>query len=294
MKAVSLAVLALFTGLIVLLLVADIAYLAQWKVGPRRVCEILGSVEVFNALFLSLLTSGLTLVHVLLTAIPVGYALSRCRFRGHTLVDTAVDVPIVLPPVVIGLSLLAFFGTAPGAFAKEALNALCDTLHGGVSALLALFGASAAGGRALDFWQEIIPGVDGIFGIVLCQYLVAVSYCIRAVKAAFDEVDRNLEDVALTLGCSRARAFFCVTLPLARNGVVAGGVMAWARAMGTFGPLMVFVGTGRRVQVLPTTMWLHLNIGNVESALVVALVTMLMAAAAILLVHKLAPGRRWT
>ena len=70
--------------------------------------------------------------------------------------------------------------------------------------------------------------------------------------------------------------------------------MAWARAIGVFGPLMVFVGTGPRVQVMPTNMWLELNVGNIEVALVVSLITMTIAGAALVLVHYLAPGRSWT
>ena len=128
----------------------------------------------------------------------------------------------------------------------------------------------------------------------MCQYIVSVSYCIRATKSSFDDVDRRLEHVALSLGCSHWQAFCRVTLPLARNGLVAGGVMAWARAIGVFGPLMVFVGTGQSVQVMPTNMWLELNVGNIETALVVSLVTMSIAAIALVCVHHLAPGRKWT
>lgn len=293
-KIVSLVALMLFAGLIILLLVSDLVYMAHWRVGPRQVWEILSSPEVINSFAMSLITSFMTLFWVLLSAIPIGYALSRTRFPGHAVIDTLVDIPIVLPPVVLGLSLLAFFGTDFGASAKEAVNLVCESIHLVVGLPLKLFRGSSIGSHVFTFWKNTEPGVDGLFGIVMCQYLMAVSYCIRAVKTAFEEVDRNLEDVALTLGCSSTMVFRKVTLPLARNGVVAGGVMAWARAMGVFGPLMVFVGTGRRVQVMPTTMWLQLNIGNVESALVIALITMVIAAGAIMLVHKIVPGRRWT
>lgn len=292
-KVISLFALVFFAGLIVLLLVSDLVYMAHWKVGPRKVWEILSSPEVINSFFMSLMTSFITLFWVLLTAIPIGYALSRTRFLGHAVIDTLVDIPIVLPPVVLGLSLLAFFGTDFGASAKEVINLVCERIHLVCGLPLKLFRNTAVGAPLFSFWNNTEPGVDGLFGIVMCQYLMAVSYCIRAVKTAFEEVDRNLEDVALTLGCSSMMVFRRVTLPLARNGVVAGGIMAWARAMGVFGPLMVFVGTGRRVQVMPTTMWLQLNIGNVESALVIALITMIIACGAIMLVHKIVPGRRW-
>ena len=135
--------------------------------------------------------------------------------------------------------------------------------------------------------------VSGL-GIVLCQFLVSVPYCIRAAKASFDEVDRELEAVAMVLGSDRWRTFRGVTLPLARNGLVAGGVMAWARAVGVFGPIMAFVGTGPRVQVMPTCIWLELSVGNIEVSLTLALVMLGLAGAALLAVHVLAPGRSWT
>ena len=85
-----------------------------------------------------------------------------------------------------------------------------------------------------------------------------------------------------------------VTLPLARNGLIAGSIVAWARAIGVFGPLMVFVGTGSRVQVMPTNLWLELNVGNIENALVVALITMLIASIALVITHYMAAGRKWS
>ena len=259
----SFSVLALFAVVILTLLFSDAWYLASHRVGFARITEILTSQDVCRSMVLSVWTSLCSLVLVLLFSIPIGYALSRYRFRGHAFLSTLVDVPIVLPPVVIGISLLAFFGTGMGMAVKEALRA-----------------------ARLD----IISGL----GIVLCQFLVSVPYCIRAVKAAFDEVSNEVEDVALVLGCSQWQAFRRVTLPMARNGLVAGGIMAWARAIGVFGPLMVFIGTGARVQVMPTSIYLELSIGNIETSLTIALVMVLLASVALALVHRLAPGRQWT
>jgi len=263
LKVACTGVLCLFVLVIAALVIADVAYLAHKDVSVGRLWEILCSDEVASGIRLSLITSAVTLVLVMAFAVPIGYGLSRYRFRGHTLVNTIVDVPIVLPPVVIGLSLLALFGTPVGGAIKAALR--------------------GAG------WSLI-----SAVGIVMCQFLVSVSYCIRATKASFDAVDPRLEHVALTLGCSHWRAFRTVALPLARSGLLAGGVMAWARAIGVFGPLMVFVGTGPRVRVMPTAMWLELSVGNVETSLTIALVALALAAAALGFVHWLAPGRKWT
>ena len=196
-------------------------------------------------------------------AVPVGYALSRYRFPGHAVADTIVDLPIVLPPLVIGVSLLVFFQTPLGQFIE--------------------------GPQGLN-----LRFVYTTRGIILCQFLVSASYGIRAAKAAFDGVDRRLEDLALTLGCTRMQAFRKVALPLARNGIVAGAIMAWARAVGVFGPLMIFAGAVRmKTEVMPTTIFLELSIGRVEVAIAVAIAMLTMAAVALILIHSLAPGRRW-
>jgi len=250
--------LCLFALLIVCLVGADISYLGVKKVGLYKAIELLGQERILFALRMSVVTSLTTLILVMITAVPVGYALSRFRFPGIALLNTLVDVPIVLPPVVIGISLLALFSFGVGEPIRRAL----------ASANLSL--------------------VSGV-GIVMCQYLMAVSYGIRSVKTAFQGVDPVLENVARVLGCSEWQAFWRVTLPLARNGLIAGGVMAWARAIGVFGPLMVFVGTGPHVLVMPTTLWLELSIGNIETAIVIALIMLAFAGVALTLVHWFSP-----
>jgi molybdate transport system permease protein len=260
----TLGFLGLFVILIVVLVAADLAYLWVRKLTVAQVARILCSRDVLAAIRMSVITSLVTLGLVILFAVPIGYALSRGRFPGHALVNAIVDVPIVLPPVVIGVSLLAFFGTPVGGAIKQAL-------------------------RSTTGWT-----LTSAIGIVLCQFLVSVSYAIRATKASFDSVGLGLEHVALTLGCTRWRAFWRVTVPLARNGLVAGSVMAWARAIGVFGPLMVFVGTSPRVMVMPTAVWLELSVGNIEVSLTVALAMLVMAVAALAVVHRLAPRRAWT
>jgi len=258
LSAVTVGFLALFLGLVLVLLVADLSY--------TRLSTVLGlfrSRPVLAAMRLTAISSTITLALVVLFSVPVGYALSRYRFPGHAIADTMVDLPIVLPPVVIGVSLLVLFATGPGKW----LNGLIE------SAGLSLYSA---------------------LGIVMCQFLVSASYGIRSAKAAFDSVDRRLEHLALTLGASHWQAFRRVTLPIARNGLIAGIVMAWARAVGVFGPLMVFVGAMRmKTEVMPTTIYLELTVGRVEVALAVAMVMLALATVALVIIHRLASGRRW-
>ena len=251
--------LALFLAGILALIAADLAYLAAKGVGWPQAISLLGEERIIFALRMSVATSLTTLILVMLTAVPIGYALARYRFPGRSFANTLIDAPIVMPPIVIGISILAFFSFGIGDPIKHAL----ESLH-----------------------LSLVSGL----GIVMCQYLVAVSYCIRSAKSAFESVAPDLEKVACVLGCSEWHTFWRVSIPLARNGLVAGGVMAWARAIGVFGPLMVLVGTGPRVLVMPTTLWLELSIGNVETAVCIALIMLAMAGIALTVVHWLEPG----
>ncbi|MCK5804846.1 MAG: ABC transporter permease [Lentisphaeria bacterium] len=250
--------LAAFGTVVILLIVSDLAYLRGRGMGLGDVLGLLRDPSVLRAMRMSVATSLTTLVLILLTAVPVGYALSRFSFPGKALANSIVEAPIVLPPVVIGISLLAFFNFGPGVPIKEFLSARRLTLASG-------------------------------FGIVLCQYLVSVSYCIRSSKIAFDGVPSGYEDVARTLGCSQWQAFWRVSLPLARNGILAGGLMGWARGLGVFGPLMVFIGTGPRVMVMPTKLWLELSVGNIEVSVAIALVMLALSLVALVTAHRLIP-----
>jgi molybdate transport system permease protein len=257
---VSFLMLGFCVLLVIGLVVADVIYLLAQDLTWTELGTLFTGKSVLRALKLSAITSFTTLALVAISSIPAGYALSRYRFPGRSLVNTIVDVPIFLPPVVVGVSLLAFFGSGLGRDIKELL-------------------------RGTD-----ISLVSWI-GIVMCQYVISMSYGIRSVKTAFDANPDSLERVACTLGCSPWQAFWRVSLPMARPGVIAGCILVWARGLGVFGPLMVFVGTGPRVQVMPTMMWLELSVGNIEVSLAIALMMLVMAGAGLALVHFLVQDR---
>ncbi len=254
--------LGLFVAFAAVLIVADALYIDR-----KAVMTVLTAGYVREALWRSLWTSFVTMALALLFAVPMGYALSRYRFPGHVLVDTLVDLPIVFPPLVAGLTLLVLFHqTALGRWIQA---------------------PQSEGGLGLEFAFQ--PA-----GIVLCQFFLAASFAIRSAKTAFDEVDRRLENVALTLGCTQWGGFIRVTLPLARGGILAGGIMAWARSFGIFGPLMIFVGTFRgRTEVLSTTIFLEQSVGNLEVALAVALLLILVALVSLVTI-RLVGGRAWS
>lgn len=235
--------LALFVAFVVILIVADILYIE-----PRSFVKALTTPDIVHAFWNSIWTSIATVLLSLIFAVPAGYVLSRYRFPGRVLCDSVVDLPIIFPPLVAGLTLLVFFSQT-----------------------------------GMGNWIEDDLGLEFVFkrkGIVLCQFFVSASFAIRSAKIAFDEVDRRFENVALTLGCSTWGAFRRITLPLAARGIAAGAILAWARAFGLFGPLMIFVGAVRgRTEVLSSTIYLEQSIGHLEEALAVA---MLMIAVALL------------
>lgn len=236
---------SVFIIFVLTLIITDIFY-----VDKKAVATVLTSKFIRHALWMSVWTSCVTTVIALLFAVPMGYSLSRFRFPGQILVDAIVDLPIVFPPLVAGLTLLVFFcKTGPGKWIQEDL------------------------------------GIEFVFqpkGIVLCQFVLSASFAIRSAKTAFDDVDRRYENVALTLGCTQFGSFRRVCLPLAKNGIIAGGILTWARAFGLFGPLMIFVGSFRgRTEVLSTTIFLEQSIGNLEVALAIALLLIFVALIAV-------------
>lgn len=225
-------ILFFFIGALVLLFIAAAVYLDF-----KEFRTIFQSADLRFAMRLSLLTSTLSAVLAVLVAIPVSYCLSRFHFPGRLLLDTIVDIPIVLPPLVFGLCLLVFFRTPLG---------------------------QAIENTGLRFVYQ--PA-----GIVLSQFFIISPYAVRTVKASFDSMNTRIEDVARTLGYSRFQVFVKVTLPMIKDGIIAGGVIAWAVAIGLFGPMMVFVGTTRRrTEVLATSIYLELSVGRVQTALGIA------------------------
>lgn len=182
--------------------------------------------------------------------------MSRFQFRGRSLVDSILDIPVVLPPLVVGLSLLILFQTSIG--------------------------------RAIE---RVVPVTYEIPSVVLAQFTVACAFAVRTMRVTFDQIPLRAEQVALTLGCSRGQAFWMVVLPEARRGMLTAATLAWARSLGEFGPILVFSGATRmRTEVMPTTVFLELSIGNLEAAVAVSL--LMVASAVLVLVNARVFGLR--
>jgi molybdate transport system permease protein len=195
-------------------------------------------------------TAGMAVVSTLLI-LPVGLALAwwlaHFRWRGKAVVETLVSLPLVLPPVVTGLVLLQIFGRrAP-----------------------------------IGHWLYSNFGIDVVFtwkAVVLSLAVMSLPLLVRAARAAMEEVNPIYGQLARTLGASEWRIFFTITLPLARRGVMAGALMAFARALGEFGATIMVAGNiPGQTTTLSVAIYHHVQLGQDGHAWALASVAALMA-----------------
>ena len=209
-----------------------------------------------DALVLSLATTTLSLVLAVALGTPLAILLVRGRFRGKTLLETAVDLPIVLPPSVAGL------------------------------ALLFVFGRSGLLGGALEVAGIAIPFTT--LAVVIAQTFVAAPFLVRAARAGIAGVDPELEDAARDLGAAESSVLRRVTLPLAAPALAAGMVMAWSRALGEFGATIMFAGNLPGVtQTLPLAVYGEFQAGDLDASLAAATLLIVAAFAVLLAVRAL-------
>jgi molybdate transport system permease protein len=229
--------------------------------GPGHLIDALGDEAAREALLLSLRTTLIALAIVVLVGTPAAYLLASREFRGRSLVLTAIELPLVMPPAVAGIALLAAFGP---------------------SGLL--------GGVAED------AGVELVFqtaGVVVALVFVSAPFFLRAAIAAFAAIDGRLLEAAQTLGAGPFRAFATVALPSARAGFTSGVALAWGRALGEFGATLLFAGSLQGVtQTAPLAIFSDFSKPDgFVSALALSAVLILVSAA-LLLGVKLLGGDR--
>ena len=219
------------------------------QVEPGRLVRLLSNTVVTDALVVSFKTTLEGLVLILVFGTPAAYLIAARRFPGRTVLVTLVELPLVLPPAVAGLGLLATFGR---------FGLLGSTLE--------------ALGLSVSFTQT---------AVVLAIAFVASPLYIRTAIAAFQAVDPNLVAASRTLGAGSTRTFFRVVLPLAFNGLAAGGALAFARSLGEFGATIMFAGSLQGVtQTLPLAIYEQFAV-NFDVAL--AMGGLLVAISAVLL-----------
>lgn len=213
-----------------------------FRLSPHDILSALASEETRFALRLSLTTSLVSTALAICLGVPTGYFLARTSFPGKAILDTFLELPLVITPLIAGVGLLFLFG---------------HTMLG----------------HLLGAW-----GIQILFtpwGAVLAQTFVACPIIIRSSRASFERVGERYELAAATLGLRPSQVFFRISLPLARQGILAGIVLGWTRAMGEFGATLMVAGAIRfKTETLPTAVFLNISSGELGVALSCAWVLM--------------------
>jgi molybdate transport system permease protein len=249
--------LAVATGLALAFLLLPMLALFL-RISPAELLDALTSEVALDALWVSLKTGLIAHAFVILVGTPAAYFLTK-RFRGRGVLVTLVELPLVLPPAVAGI------------------------------ALLALFGRRGLLGETLDAFGIQIPLTQA--AVVLAVIFVAAPFYIRQAIASFESVDPALIDASRTLGASPARTFRRVALPLASSGLGAGSALAWARGTGEFGATIMFAGSLQGVtQTMPLAIYAQLDLDPDVAIAIGAL--LVLVSLTVLLAVKLLPS--WT
>lgn len=249
LKAVTIGAGLLLSTFIVSLLICVVTHTTL-----GALVESLASEEIRFAIRMSLVTSVISTALCILVSVPSAYALARYRFPGRSILNTILDAPLALPPLVAGVALLIFFGTT--SLGK---------------------GLSDAGLRFV-FTPK---------GIVLAQFLVNVPFMFRILRATFQGINPRYEHVAKTLGATDVQAFRRVALPMARNGLVAGAIITWCKGIGEFGAALMVAGATRmKTETLPISLYLNMSCGELPMAIAAATLLIAISLASLFVFEK--------
>jgi molybdate transport system permease protein len=239
----SLTFLAAATLIVAVTLYLALPILALFlRMTPDMFFSTIRDPAVLSALWLSLFTTTISLAVVILVGTPFAYFHSRYAYPGKALVDTLIDLPLVLPPAVAGVALLVLYGRV-----------------GILGRYLNLFGITLA------FTTT---------AVIMAQIFVASPFYLRQAKSLFEQLDPAYEQTARTLGSSSVRTLGLVVLPMTAGGLVSGAVMTFGRALGEFGATILFAGNLPGVtQTMPLAVYVgmesNVNVGLTISILLV-------------------------
>jgi molybdate transport system permease protein len=201
--------------------------------------EILLSPDTLFSIRLSLAAATLAAVLAVAVGLPAAYALSRKKFFGKQVVDTILELPMIMSPIALGAALLIFFNTRAG----EAIQS-----------------------RGVLFVFEF-PG------IVLAQFATIAGLATRLMKTALDEISPRYEAVARSLGSSAWQAFWRITFPLAFRGLISAGILSWAKAVGEFGATVTLAGTmAFKTETMPTAIFMALASADIPKTVILILI----------------------
>jgi len=244
------AALSLLAGFISLPMIA----LILWTVNENA-WRAMATPEAREALFLSIRTTSISMVVIVLVGTPAAYVLARAEFPGKRAIDSLIDIPAVLPPSAAGIALLLAFGRL--GLVGEYLNAFGITVS---------FTTAA---------------------VVIAEVFVAAHFYVRQATVGFAQVRRDVEEAAMVDGAGQASVFARVTVPLAFPALVAGAVMAWARALGEFGGTIIFAGSFPGVtQTIPLAIFAARE-SNFDAAVALSVMVLVFAFTVILVARFL-------
>jgi molybdate transport system permease protein len=249
-SGLAVAALALLAGFISLPFLS----LILWTVAENS-WRAMASPVALDALLLSIKTTSISMGIILIVGTPAAYVLARAEFPGKKLVETLVDIPAVLPPSAAGIALLLTFGR-----------------FGLVGQHLEVLGVTVTFTTA---------------AVVIAEVFVAGHFYVRQAAVGFAGVRRDVQEAALVDGAGGFSAFARVTVPLASPALIAGAMMAWARALGEFGATIVFAGSFRGVtQTVPLAIFAEFQ-GNIDAAVALSVLVLGFAFVVILTVRHL-------
>ncbi|MGA2386336.1 MAG: molybdate ABC transporter permease subunit [Candidatus Bathyarchaeia archaeon] len=230
------------------------------KIEPSQVNAQLHNAQIINAIQLSLFTSATATLIAFVLAVPTAYFMATRNFPGKTVLDTLMDLPIVLPPAVAGIVLLYAF--APKGILGPIFNRL----------------------------GLIIPG--STIAVIIAECFVASPFLLRSAKTGFENMDKDIINSAKMLSDSRLRIFFTIALPLSIRAIISGTMMTWARAMGEFGATLMFAGNLPGItQTMPLAIYVLLYsnpLGGVMLAIILIIISF-----SILIVVKVLEQKRF-
>jgi len=221
---------------------------------PTALIETLLCGELRFDIRLSLISSVISTNVCIVVSVPAAYALARYNFPGKNILNTILDVPLALPPLVAGVGLLILFGTT--SFGKSLAEA----------------------------------GIRFVFtpqGIVLAQFFVNMPFMFRILRSTFQGINPRYEYVAQTLGSSEAEAFWRVTLPMSKNGLMAGSIITWCRGIGEFGAALMVAGATRLLtETLPISLYLNMSTGDLPLAIAAATILIVISLVSLFIFEK--------
>ncbi len=230
--------LSIFSAISVFILYAGLILSLFYFYRKGLFLETLLSERTLFSIRLSLYTASIATLFSVIIALPSAYALSRFDFKGRQMIDTILELPMIVSPAALGAMLLIFFNNPLGVWIQD------------------------------NYAQFVFTA----YGIVLAQFVTIVGVSTRLVKTAMDEIPHRYEDVARSLGTSPLKAFFTITLPLSKNGIVAAAVLTWAKALGEFGATITIAGSmAMKTETLPVAIFMRLSSADIEGTVVLIL-----------------------